>query len=143
MRRAPTIGQAAQRRPTLSNLRGILLGITLAGLASCQQETPPAQAAAAPAVTVAQPLALSITDWDEYTGRVEAVDSVEVRARVSGYLQSAHFTEGAIVQAGDLLFVIDPRPYQAALDEAKAGLARAEVQLQLARNDLKRAQNLY
>ena len=71
-----------------------------------------------PVVTVAHPLARSITDWDEYTGRIEPVESVEVRARVSGYLQSVHFDEGGMVEEGDLLFVIDPRPYRAVLEQA-------------------------
>lgn len=96
-----------------------------------------------PEVTVAHPLAQSITDWDEYTGRLAAVDSVEVRARVSGYLKSVHFEDGAIVEEGDLLFVIDPRPYQAALDEAQAQVTRARVQLELATNDLERAERLF
>jgi RND family efflux transporter MFP subunit len=83
-------------------------------------------------VTVATPLARDITDWDEYTGRLAAVDTVEIRARVAGYVQSVHFTDGALVKKGDLLFVIDPRPYQAALDETEAQLSRARVRLDLA-----------
>lgn len=94
-------------------------------------------------VTVATPLAQDVTDWDEYTGRLAAVDTVEIRARVNGYVQSVHFTDGALVKKGDLLFVIDPRPYQAALDEAQAQLARARVRLDLATNDLDRAGRLF
>lgn len=94
-------------------------------------------------VGVAKPVTRMLTDWDEYTGRLEAVESVEVRARVSGYLQSVHFRDGALVDEGDLLFVIDPRPYRATLEEAKAALTGAEVRLELARNDLERAQRLY
>src|SRR5262252_4188088 len=95
-------------------------------LSAC--EKPAAQTAAPPPppVTVAQPLSKSITEWDEYTGRFEAVQAVDVRARVSGYLTQIAFRDGQVVKAGDLLFVIDPRPYQAALDEAKATLARAQ-----------------
>ena len=96
-----------------------------------------------PEVEYARPLVRSITDWDEYTGRLAAVESVEVRARVSGYLKSVHFTDGAIVEQGDLLFVIDPRPYQAVLDETEAQVTRAKVQLQLATNDLERAKRLF
>ena len=96
-----------------------------------------------PQVTVAKPLVKQITDWDEYTGRLAAVESVEMRARVSGYLESVHFRHGAIVQKDDLLFVIDPRPYQAKLDEAEAELTRARVKLQLAGNDLERAKRLF
>lgn len=65
-------------------------------------------------------------EWDEYTGRLEAVETVEVRARVSGYLEKANFKDGSQVKKGDLLFVIDPRPYKAELDRAKAELARAK-----------------
>ncbi len=103
-----------------------------------QQQTPPP-----PAVTVARPLVETVTDWDEYTGRFGAVDSVELRARVSGYLESIHFREGAIVSKGDLLFIIDPRPYEATLAEAKALLSAAKVRLDLSRSDLDRAQRLF
>ena len=96
-----------------------------------------------PQVTVAQPLARQVTDWDEYTGRLAAPESVEVRARVSGYVSSAPFTDGALVRKGELLFVIDPRPYQAALDEARAALTGARARLELAERDLERAQQLY
>jgi len=113
----------------------------VAALVACGRGAPPSMDP--PEVTVAHPLAQSITDWDEYTGRLAAVDSVEVRARVSGYLKSVHFEDGAIVEDGDLLFVIDPRPYQAALDEAQAQVTRARVQLELATNDLERAERLF
>jgi multidrug efflux system membrane fusion protein len=104
----------------------------------------PAGDGALPAVevTVATPLAQEATDWDEYTGRLAATDTVEVRARVSGYVQAARFQDGALVKKGDLLFVIDPRPYQAVLDEARAGVARAEARLDLARSNLARARTL-
>lgn len=94
-------------------------------------------------MTVAKPVAREVTDWDEFTGRLHAVKSVEVRARVSGYLKSVNFTEGAIVEKGDLLYVIDPRPYQAILDQARAELSRARAALELAQNDLSRAERLY
>ncbi|HSN72746.1 MAG TPA: efflux RND transporter periplasmic adaptor subunit, partial [Steroidobacteraceae bacterium] len=115
--------------------------IGAAGLAACSSGQPPQSGPME--VEYARPLVQSITDWDEYTGRLAAVDSVEVRARVSGYLKSVHFTDGAMVEAGDLLFVIDPRPYQAVLDESKAQLTRARVQLELAGNDLERAERLF
>jgi RND family efflux transporter MFP subunit len=92
---------------------------------------------------MAHPLAKSITDWDEYTGRVEAVEAVEVRARVSGYLQSIHFDEGGMIEEGDLLYVIDPRPYRAILEQAAAELTRAQVRLTLATNDRDRAERLF
>lgn len=80
-------------------------------------------------VTVAQPVRKKIVEWDAYTGRLEAVEFVEVRARVSGYLQPIHFDEGQIVQRGDLLFVIDPRPFEAQLDAAKASMSQAKSQV--------------
>ena len=89
-------------------------------VAGCGGNPPPAMAP--PQVTVARPLVRQITDWDEYTGRLAAVESVEIRARVTGYLQSVHFQDGALVRHGDLLFVIDPRPYQAALTKPPLGL---------------------
>jgi membrane fusion protein, multidrug efflux system len=69
-----------------------------------------------PPVTVSQPLEKMITEWDEYTGRFTAVETVEIRARVSGFIQSVHFKEGQIVKQGDLLFVVDPRPFSIAVD---------------------------
>jgi membrane fusion protein, multidrug efflux system len=99
----------------------------------------PAASAPPPPVTVAQPLQKSITEWDEYTGRFEAVARVEVRARVSGFVDSVHFNEGQIVKQGDLLFVIDPRPYKLAVEQAKADLERARAKLQLASLDVQRA----
>lgn len=99
--------------------------------------------AQAPTVTVATPLVERVVDWDEYTGRLAAIDRVEVRARVSGYLESFHFEEGQLVERGDLLFVVDPRPYQAALDAAIAEQKRAESALDLARLDLARAERLF
>src|SRR5207248_8275691 len=94
------------------------------------------------AVTVNQPTEREVVEWDEYPGRLEAVDMVEVRARVNGYLQSVHFKEGAEVKKGDLLFVIDPRPYQAELDRAQADLNQAETRLELAANELARSERL-
>ena len=113
----------------------------LIALAGCGGKQPPAMGP--PQVTVATPLVRQITDWDEYTGQLAAVESVEIRARVSGYLQSIHFEDGALVKRGDLLFVIDPRPYEAALDEARADLTQAKVRLELASNDLDRAKRLF
>ncbi|TWT49627.1 Efflux pump periplasmic linker BepF [Rubripirellula amarantea] len=82
-----------------------------------------------PSVTVAKPVKKTIVEWDAYTGRLEAVDLVEIRARVGGYLQSVHFDEGQIVNKGDLLFVIDPRPFEAELNAAKAKLQQSESRL--------------
>lgn len=93
-------------------------------------------------VTVAEPLVREVTEWDDYVGRFEAVDSVEVRPRASGYLQRAHFTDGQYVRAGQLLFTIDARPSQAALDQARAQLARAQATLANARTELARSETL-
>lgn len=108
----------------------------------CQRKAPAAQPPPPAAVDVAKPVVKEITEWDEYTGRLSAVDTVEVRPRVSGYLESVHFKEGQIVKKGDLLFVIDPRPFQAVLAAAEADVAGAETRLELAQNDQKRAENL-
>lgn len=105
-----------------------------------RQEAP--SAPPPPKVTVSQPVVRELIEWDEYTGRLEAVESVEIRARVSGYLQSVHFKEGAIVKKGELLFVIDPRPYHAEFDRAEAALKLAKARLELAKNDLARAKLL-
>jgi RND family efflux transporter MFP subunit len=95
-----------------------------------------------PNVTIAQPVQKEIVEWDSYPGHIEAVDEVEVRARVGGYLQSIHFKDGAEVQKGDLLFVIDPRPYQAELEKAQAEVLRAQTRLELAKNEFERAERL-
>lgn len=119
-----------------------ILALAASGLllAACEGQKPAAPPP--PKVTVSKPLEREVMEWDEYTGRLEAVDSVDVRARVSGYLQSIHFTDGQVVKEGDLLFVIDPRPYQAELDRADAELKLAQARLSLAKNDLARAKNL-
>jgi multidrug efflux system membrane fusion protein len=83
----------------------------------------------APAVTVAKPVKRTVTDHDEYVGRFAAINSVEVRARVSGYLDGVHFKDGQIVKQGDLLFTIDKRPFQNTLDQARANLAQAKSNL--------------
>lgn len=95
-----------------------------------------------PVVTVATPLLREVNEWDDYVGRFEPSRAVEVRPRVSGAVTAIHFTDGAIVQKGQLLFTIDPRPFTAALAEARAGLASAQSDLALARSDLSRAERL-
>ncbi len=101
-----------------------------------------AQAPPAPAVTVATPLVQTVQDWDEFTGRFEATQSVEVRARVGGYISGVHFRDGDYVRRGQLLFTLDPRPAQAALASARAQLSQAQAQLTLARSELARAETL-
>jgi RND family efflux transporter MFP subunit len=95
-----------------------------------------------PAVTVSKPLARPIQDSLEFSGQFAPIDYVEVRARVNGYLTEVHFTDGQIVKKGDLLFVIDPRPYEDALDIAKAQVAQAEAALELAKRQLARGDEL-
>ena len=95
-----------------------------------------------PPVTVAAPVEKDITEWDEFTGRFASVDTVDVRARVSGVIKSIHFKDGDTVKSGSLLFVLDPRPFQIALDGAKASQRQAQAQLQLARSDVTRAVSL-
>jgi multidrug efflux system membrane fusion protein len=108
-------------------------------LAGCDSK-PTANAAAPPAppVTVARPLQKTITEWDEYTGRFTALETVEVRARVSGYIDSVNFNEGQMVKKGDPLFVIDRRPYQLAVEQAKADVERAKAKLEIASLDVQR-----
>ena len=101
---------------------------------------PPQQGA--PPVTVATPLVQDVVDWDEYVGRFEAVENVEVRPRASGYLQGVHFRDGAFVRRGQLLFTVDPRPAQAALAQAVAQLAQAQASLANARTELARSETL-
>ena len=101
-----------------------------------------AQAPPAPSVTVAVPLVQAVQDWDEFTGRFEATQSVEVRARVGGYISGVHFRDGDYVRRGQLLFSLDPRPAQAALASARAQLSQAQAQLTLAQSELTRAETL-
>jgi signal transduction histidine kinase len=89
-----------------------------------------------------QPVQREIVEWDEYIGRLESPETVEVRARVSGYLDKVHFKEGNEVKKGDLLFTIDRRPYQAEFDRAEAEYQRASSQTELAKNDADRAKRL-
>src|SRR5712672_326679 len=105
----------------------------------------PPQAAPAPerpSVGVAKPVVREIVDWDEYTGRLAAVDSVDVRARVGGYLDAIQFKDGQLVNKGDVLFVIDPRPFKAVLDAAAGDAEALSSRLALARNDFDRAKKL-
>src|ERR1700730_3337529 len=108
-------------------------------LASCDNNRTSNSATPPPTVTVSHPLQKSITEWDEYTGRFTALETVEIRARVSGFIDSVHFQEGQIVKKDDLLFVIDQRPYQIAVEQAKADLERARAKYDIATSDVDRA----
>jgi RND family efflux transporter MFP subunit len=91
-------------------------------------------------VTAAKPVVKEITEWDEFTGRFDAVESVEIRARVNGYLADVHFTEGSIVKKGDLLVTIDQRPFKIAVEESMAALSSAAARLEFAEQELKRVE---
>ena len=118
-----------------------LAGITIAALTLRGEKNPPA-AAPLQAVTVAPVLEREIADWDEFTGRLEAVDQVEIRPRVSGYITRVLFDEGKEVKKGEVLFEIDPRPYQAELAQAEAELERTRSAAALAASDVERAGKL-
>jgi len=118
----------------------LLAAVVLSGCGernSAKQNEPPP-----PSVSVSEPVRRTVTEWDEFTGRFQAVDHVSIRPRVSGYLQSAHFQEGSMVKKGDLLFVIDPRPYEAVAEEEQGRLQTAQSQLTFASRDLERAVEL-
>ncbi|MDF2766922.1 MAG: putative component of multidrug efflux pump,acrB/acrD/acrF family, partial [Rhodospirillales bacterium] len=95
-----------------------------------------------PQVTVSTPMIKDIVEWNEYTGQFQAVEEVEIRSRVSGYLDQIHFRDGQIVQAGDLLFTIDPRPFEIAVASANAQLTESKARLDLANAQLARAEQL-
>src|SRR5947209_7934797 len=114
--------------------------LVLLALAACGQKPKPD--AALPVVTVSAPLQKEVVDWDDFVGRFEALDQVDVRPRVSGYLNRIGFKDGELVKKGQVLFEIDPRPYKAALDQAKAQAARAEASVQNSRTALERGKAL-
>jgi RND family efflux transporter MFP subunit len=118
-----------------------ILVLLAPALVACGQEQQQA-APPPPTVTVAKPVQRGVVDLDEYVGRFIAVDSVEIRARVSGYLDQVHFRDGQMVKAGDLLFTIDKRPFQNALDQARGNLSQAKANLAFAESDLARGQQL-
>jgi RND family efflux transporter MFP subunit len=117
----------------------VLLALTLSG---CGDKLPPQAAAAPLPVTVAQPTKRTVTDWDEFTGRFEAVEEVQVRARVGGFVTSVEFRDGAFVNTGDLLYVIDARPFEAVAEQADGQLADARAKGELAKRELDRALTL-
>ncbi|MFU8790394.1 MAG: efflux RND transporter periplasmic adaptor subunit [Methylobacter sp.] len=123
----------------------LLLMAVLMAMAGCGNDNANPQPAQdeAPNIKIAQPLSQHVTEWDEFTGRVEAVNSVDIHARVSGYLDKVNFTAGSRVNKGDLLFQIDPKPFKAQLDFAQAELERAKARHALAKNDLARAERLF
>ncbi|HSD74653.1 MAG TPA: efflux RND transporter periplasmic adaptor subunit [Steroidobacteraceae bacterium] len=125
-------------RPALA--APVLISLLSVLVSACAPQAAPAPPA--PQVSVAEVLQRDVSDWDEFTGRTEAIESVEVRPRVSGYIERVAFTEGSTIKKGDLLFVIDPRPYRAELDKAEAELVGAQASAELARNEVARGNRL-
>jgi RND family efflux transporter MFP subunit len=119
-----------------------LLGLNLL-LTGCGQPSAAGTNAGPPAVTVAIPLERVVTDYEDYTGRTAAIESVQITARVTGYLQKIYFEEGTEVPEGTILYEIDPRPYQAAFDQAKAMVDQNEASLSLAKSNLARYEQAF
>ena len=119
-----------------------LILVAALALSGCGDKPPAPAAAAAPPVTVAQPVKRTVTDWDEFTGRFEAVEEVQVRARVGGFVTSVEFRDGAFVKAGDLLYLIDARPFEAVAEQANGQLADARAKAELAKRELDRGLSL-
>ena len=117
----------------------VLLAITLSG---CGDKPPQQAASGPPPVTVAQPTKRTVTDWDEFTGRFEAVEEVQVRARVGGFVTNVEFRDGAFVNTGDLLYIIDSRPFEAVAEQADGQLSDARAKAELAKRELDRALTL-
>jgi len=126
---------------SLCHLRPLIALLALS-LSGCGDKPPQPAAAGPPPVTVVQPTKRTVTDWDEFTGRFEAVEEVQVRARVGGFVTSVEFRDGAFVNPGDLLYVIDARPFEAVAEQADGQLADARARAELARRELDRALTL-
>src|SRR5512135_1246275 len=134
---------ARSRTASRSGPMVLVAALLCAGvLAACSRAEPHAAAPPPPTVSVAPVVERDVAEWDEFSGRLEAVEHVDIRPRVSGYLQGIHFKQGAEVKKGELLFTIDPRPYQAELARAEAALASARTRAELARTELVRAERL-
>jgi membrane fusion protein, multidrug efflux system len=118
------------------------LSLVAIALAACSKAQDQPAAPPPPAVTVATPTVRTVTDWDEFVGRFEAIHQVQIRPRVGGFVDSIDFKDGTIVKAGDLLYVIDPRPYTASLLQAQGQLADAKAKVDLAERELSRATEL-
>jgi RND family efflux transporter MFP subunit len=119
-----------------------LLGLLAVMLAGCGDKPAQQAAAAPPPVTVAAPTQRTVTDWDEFTGRFDAVEEVQVRARVGGFVTNVEFRDGAFVSTGDLLYIIDSRPFEAIAEQADGQLSDARAKGELAKRELDRALTL-
>ena len=129
--------RSARCAPIVSMLA---VAVAAAGLAACGRGGPPSFPP--PGVSVATVVQKQVVEWDEFSGRIEAIESVELRPRVAGYLAGVHFKEGGEVRKGDLLFTIDDREYRDSVDSAAANLARAQARLDLAQTELARTEKL-
>jgi multidrug efflux system membrane fusion protein len=129
----------ASLRAGLSAIAMVVMATAMTACSNSQAEAPPSPP---PEVDVAQVVTKSVRQWDEFTGRIAAIGAVDIRPRVSGYIDRIAFKEGDMVKAGDLLFVIDPRPYRATYDSAVAQLERARASAKLAEEQYKRAETL-
>ena len=123
-------------------LKTITLLVVTTALAACGGGGPGDMQFPPTPVSVAEVVQRSVTDWDEFTGRIEAVDYIEIRPRVAGYLDAVHFREGGVVSKGDLLFTIDDREYAAAVSVARANLERAQTRVELAEQEYERSERL-
>src|SRR5207244_5262335 len=125
-------------------MKNLFIGVGLLSIllttASCKKKSAPPQAPLP--VNVVTAVEKEVNEWDEFTGRLEAVESVEIRPRVSGYITEIRFQAGAIIKKDDVLYVIDPRPYQADFDRAAAELERMRGQENIAQIELDRPQAL-
>jgi membrane fusion protein, multidrug efflux system len=135
-----TMTTASQTSKMSFSSLGVLL--TALVLSACSDSAKQQAAPAPPTVTVAPPTQRTVTDWDEFVGRFEAIQQVQVRARVGGFVDSIHFKDGAMVKTGDLLYVIDPRPYEAIVLQAQGQLSDAKAKQDLAERELSRATEL-
>ncbi len=142
---APTEARRSRRLGLVTFGLLAIIGVAVAGRLYLTGQPPAAVAAAPPPppeVTVSVPLRQKLSSWTSFTGQFSAVERVELRAQVSGYLTEIHFTDGQLVNKGDLLFRIDPRPYDIALQQARAGLQTAQASLELANAELARTTEL-